>query len=95
MIIKLSDQELRVLKILKDWYPITFEELRDELSMRKETLQRILNSLVVKGIVQLEPLEDKTYIRLLVPEIDVTKKRGKRPKTGHDPEDFYDALMYQ
>ena len=95
MQIRLSKDELRVVSIVKDWYPITTEELRDELSMRMDTLQRILKGLVVKGIVSLEPLPDKTYVRLLVPDLEVNPKRRPRPKTGDEPEDIYDALMYQ
>jgi hypothetical protein len=30
-----------------------------------------------------------------VPDIDVKRHRGKRPKVGDEPEDFYEALMYQ
>lgn len=95
MQVRLSEHEVRVLRVLKDWYPITFEELRDELNMRKDTLEKVLKGLVLKGIVSLEPLPDKTYVRLLVPDIDVGKGKGRRPKTGDDPEDFYEALMYQ
>jgi predicted transcriptional regulator len=95
MSVKLSPVELKVLAVIKDWYPITSEELRDELSMRKDSLERVLKGLVVKGIVALEPLPDKVYVRLLVPDIDVKRHRGKRPKVGDEPEDFYEALMYQ
>lgn len=95
MQIRLNEHEKRVVDILMDWYPITTEELRDELSMRMDTLERTLKALVLKGVVALEPLPDKTYVRLLVHDSGVFKKKGRRPKTGDEPDDVYDALMYQ
>lgn len=94
MIVKLNPVEMKILKILRDWYPVTVEELREELRMREDTLERSLKSMVVKGVVALEPLSDKTYVRLLMSDVSVAPK-GKRPKTGDDPGDFYDALVYQ
>jgi len=94
MIVKLNPVEMKVYKILQDWYPVTVDELKDELRMREDTLMRALKSMVVKGVVALEPLADKTYVRLLMSDVTVAQK-GKRPKTGDEPDDFYDALMYQ
>src|SRR5512137_384755 len=98
MSVQLSPLEARIVGILKDWYPITVEELRDELSLRKDVLERTLKSLVVKGIIVLEPLSDKTYIRLLNPEIDVSVERKKKPKKREPPvvaphDD--DSIMYR
>ena len=75
--------QARILAILKDWYPITVEELRDELALPSGALERSLKGLMVKGVIALEPLSDKTYIRLLVPEVvfEVDKKttgKGKK-----------------
>lgn len=90
--------QARILAILKDWYPITVEELRDELSLPSGVLERSLKGLMVKGIIVLEPLSDKTYIRLLVPEIvfEVDKKtsgkgRKSRPRSEPGPDD---SIMY-
>lgn len=94
MIVKLNPMEMRIYKILQDWYPITVEELKDELRMREDTLLRALKSMALKGVVALEPLSDKTYVRLLMSDVKIASK-GKRPKTGDDPDDFYDALVYQ
>ncbi len=77
---QISALEARIVGILKDWYPITVEELRDELSLRKDVLDRSLKSLMVKGIIVLEPLSDKTYIRLLNPEMVMTVEGRKKPK---------------
>ena len=89
--------QVRIIAILKDWYPITVEELRDELSLPSGVLERSLKALMVKGVIALEPLTDKTYIRLLVPEIQIettgTPKR-KRSKKRKEPPRVQDSYMY-
>lgn len=91
--------QARILAILKDWYPITVEELRDELALPSGVLERSLKGLMVKGVVALEPLSDKTYIRLLVPEIvfEVDKKtsgKGRKSRPVRDPGPD-DSIMYR
>lgn len=97
MALKVSPLEVRIVAILKDWYPITVEELRDELSLRPSELDRALKSLMVKGIIAFEPLSDKTYIRLLIPEIvvesDAKGKKGMRKRPRKPPEDR-GSIMY-
>lgn len=66
---RLDPLEMRIIALLKERYPVTVEELRDEIRVRPAAITRALRSLTVKGIIVLEPLSDKTYIRLLVPEI--------------------------
>ena len=97
MAVQISKLEARIVQILKDWYPITVEELRDELSLRKDTLERALKSLAVKGVIILEPLSDKTYIRLVSPEIDVNVERKKKPKKDSyaTPPMDDDSIMYR
>ena len=93
--LRVEPLEARILGILKDWYPITVEELRDELGVSKIVLERALKSLMVKGVVQLEPLSDKTYIRLLVPEVVFdTEKKGKRKPPPPKDTSWDDAIMY-
>lgn len=98
MKVQLDALQARIVNILKDWYPITVEELRDELSLPSGVLERALKALMVKGVIELEPLTDKTYIRLLVPEImfEVDKKdRGRKKKSAPSeapPQD--DSIMY-
>jgi len=95
MNVQVSALEARIIGILKDWYPITVEELRDELSQRKDVLERALKSLVVKGIIALEPLSDKTYIRLLVPDISVNVPNSRRKKKAEENKRFdEDSFMY-
>jgi len=92
--IQVDPLEARILNILKDWYPITVEELRDELGVSRVALERSLKALMVKGIVQLEPLSDKTFIRLLVPEITVESQGKDRKKRPPKDTSWDDALMY-
>lgn len=97
MSIQVSALEARIIGILKDWYPITVEELRDELSLRRDVLERALKAMVLKGIVILEPLEDKTYIRLVAPEIEleVTGRKSKRRRARPPRELDDDSIMYR
>jgi len=91
-----SALEAQIIRILKDWYPITVEELMDELSKRKDSIERALKSLIVKGIIELEPLSDKTYIRLLVPDIvvNVPNPRRKKKKSEDGKRFDKDSIMY-
>jgi DNA-binding transcriptional ArsR family regulator len=98
MTVQIDRLEARIIDILKMWYPITVEELRDELSLRKDVLDRTLKSLMVKGVIILEPLSDKTYIRILNPEIEVeVKGRKKHPPRRRVPEApaDVDSIMYR
>ncbi|MGB2581607.1 MAG: hypothetical protein WBD03_03940 [Thermoplasmata archaeon] len=94
MKIKMNPLEIRVVRLLKERYPITIDELRDELVVRPDTLMRALKSLVVKQVVALEPLTDMTYIRLLTPDIDVEGGRRSRDTAenakhcDHDDDSF-------
>jgi len=97
MSVQVSALEARIIGILKDWYPITIEELRDELSLRRDVLERTLKALVVKGVIGLEPLSDKTYIRLLVPEIElaVTGRKSRRSKPPSSTPLDGESFMYR
>lgn len=86
--------QARILGILKDWYPITVEELRDELGISRVSLERSLKALMAKGVIQLEPLSDKTYIRLLTPDIVVEVPEKDRKKRPPKDRSWDDAIMY-
>ncbi len=98
MKVQVDALQARIINILKDWYPITVEELKDELSLPSGVLERALKALMVKGVIELEPLTDKTYIRLLVPEImfEVDKKDRRRKKKSLPIEapSQDDSIMY-
>lgn len=80
MKVEVDALQARIIGILRDWYPITVEELRDELSLPSRVLERALKALMVRGVIALEPLTDKTYIRLLVPEavVEAGQKAARR-----------------
>ena len=65
MNITLNALEARIVAVLRKRYPITTDELGEELSVRRDTLERTLKALAVKGVLILEPLPDKTYIRMV------------------------------
>ncbi|HJX04786.1 MAG: hypothetical protein A3K76_06445 [Euryarchaeota archaeon RBG_13_57_23] len=98
MKVQVDALQARIIAILRDWYPITVEELRDELSLPSGVLERSLKSLMVKGVIALEPLSDKTYIRLLVPEMvletSASKKSRKSKKRNPPPRPDDDSYMY-
>jgi hypothetical protein len=100
MKVQVDALQARILAILKDWYPITLEELKDELALPTNVLERSLKGLMVKGVIALEPLTDKTYIRLLVPEIVIDvdrstpRKKRKRSAPTRDPQPD-DSFMYR
>ncbi|MFY9605149.1 MAG: hypothetical protein WAS24_00245 [Thermoplasmata archaeon] len=102
MKVQVDSLQARIIAILKDWYPITVEELKDELALPSGVLERSLKGLMVKGVIALEPLSDKTYIRLLVPEIVIdvdSKGRKKRKRSRPAPlkpaDDVDDSMMYR
>jgi len=97
MNVQVDQLQARIIAILRDWYPITVEELKDELSLPSGVLERSLKSLMVKGVIGLEPLSDKTYIRLLVPEMvfeTTPSKRPKKSKKRREPPRPDDSCMY-
>lgn len=55
----------RILHLLLEMYPVTVRDLERELNMRGDVLERSLKGLVARGIVEVEPLPDRTYVRLL------------------------------
>jgi predicted transcriptional regulator len=92
--------EEQIIKQLQKTYPITIADLGKHLKLSKATIVRVLQQLQVQGIVQLEPLANKTYIRLIRSDFSfVGKKRQKKfikHKTGKKPQrsDEYEGIMY-
>jgi len=92
--------EEQVIKLLQKTYPIAISDIEKELHVSRKMIVRVLQKLQVKGIIQLEPLPDKTYIRLLRNDFSfIGKKRQKKiikhhsGKKKQEPED-YDGIMY-
>ena len=89
----------QIIKILQKTYPITIDKLKIKLHLSKQQIIRILNKLSIKGIIQLEPLPDKTYIRLLRQDFSfVGKKRQrkfiKHSKSKKQKSKDYNGIMY-
>ena len=64
MEIQSNTLDARVLRILLKVYPITVEELVEKVGVSEKKLERVLKGFVSRGFITLEPLGDKTYIRL-------------------------------
>ena len=88
----LNALEARIVAALTKRYPMTTDELGEELSVRRDTLDRALKGLAVKGVLELEPLPDKTYIRLLVLGAD---SAGKPSAEGGATDRDSDSIAYR
>ena len=93
--------EERIIKLLKKTYPISVEDIKNELNVSKDMVVRSLKKFQMKGIVRLEPLSDKTYVRLLRHDFSFIGKKHQRKfikhRTGKKIQDTneYDGIMYQ
>ena len=92
--------EEQIIKLLQETYPITIADLEKKLHISRNMIIRVLQKLQIKGIVQLEPLPERTYIRLIRRDFRfVGKKRQTKfikhrsGKKNQDPEK-YDGIMY-
>jgi DNA-binding MarR family transcriptional regulator len=101
--------EERILRILLKRYPINIDELREELSISKGSIERVLKGFATRGIVSLDILPDTIYIRLLRRDFRFigrhesqrrplkhirTKDRAAKLKPKRKT-DKYDEMMYQ
>lgn len=102
MVIEIEADTLegRVLRILLATYPITLEDLKWELKISNEMLDRVLKKLAVRGIIEMEKLPGTTYVRLLRTDLKFVglkpsqKKRVKR-KGGKKEAEDYEGIMFQ
>lgn len=76
-----DSDEGRVLSVLLKKYPITVGELKKTLRMPEGRLERVLKALSLKGVVALEPLPGKVYVRLKRLDIQLIglKESQRRP----------------
>jgi len=92
--------EEQIIKILQKTYPITIKDLEKKLHSSEASIVRVLQKLQTTGIIQLEPLPNKTYIRLLRRDFRfVGKKRQKKFIKHHAGKKIqepgkYDGDMY-
>ena len=106
--IKKGSLEERALQILFNKYPITVDELRQELGISKGAVERLVKKLVSRGIISLEELPSKSYIRLQRRDFRFigrheSQRRPLKHKTRRDrtakykpkkEKDDYDDMMY-
>jgi len=92
--------EEKIIKILQKTYPVTVNDVANQLHVSKSVVMREVKKFQTKGIVQLDFLPDRTYIRLLRNDFSfVGKKRQKKfikHKSRGKPfnQDEYDGFMY-
>jgi predicted transcriptional regulator len=92
--------EEQIIKKLQKIYPITIKDLEKALHLSRDSIIRVLQKLQIQGIVQLESLPDKTFIRLLRNDFKfVSKKRQKkfikhRSVKQHYQSNDDDSIMY-
>ncbi len=80
--------EGRILKYLLEAYPVTAAQLARDLHIPERRLWRTLKALEVQGVIELETLPGKTYVRLLRRDLsfygykESQRKRLKRSGGG-------------
>ena len=93
--------EEQIIKLLQKNYPITTFELASKLRVSQKIVERILQKFQTKGIVKLDILPDKIYVRLLrndfrflglKQQVKPIKKKSIKSRT----EDYgdNDSIMY-
>jgi len=76
--------ESRIIRLLLEMYPVTLRDLERELRLHDDVLQRSLKALIARGIVEVEPLPDRTYVRLLRSDFSfVGRKESQRKRVKH------------
>lgn len=92
--------EEQIIKLLQKIYPITISDIEKKLHVSRKMILRVLQKFQVKSIVQLEPLSNKTYIRLIRNDFSFVGKKRQRKFIKHrsgkkkqEPED-YEGIMY-
>ena len=77
--------ELRILELVRDYYPITKDELKRRLGVSDAKLDLALRRMAQQGHIEYDILPDKVYIRLKV--IPVGPKARKEHKRAKEKED--------
>ena len=91
--------EERVIKLLKRIYPITVNDIKNKLNISADVTLRTLKKLQLKGIVALEPLPGKTYVKLLRSDFSFVGRKQQKKFIKHHREKIkkteeYDGIMY-
>jgi hypothetical protein len=92
--------EERIIRLLLKTYPITVEDIKVKLNISVDRVIRTLKKFQMKGIVRLEPLPNKTYVRLLRHDFSFIRKKRQRKFIKHhtgkkiQEKEEYDGIMY-
>jgi len=92
--------EEQIIKLLQKTYPITINDIKKELNISRDIVLRYLKKFQMKGIVRLEPLPDKTYVRLLRHDFSFIGKKRQRKFIKHhtgkkkQKTEEYNGIMY-
>ncbi len=91
--------EARILRILIKTYPVTVSDLEWDLKISANILQRTMKALQSRGIIELEELPDKTFIRLIRRDISfvgrkATQRKRVKRKGKKVEKSEYDGMMY-
>ena len=99
--IKIGTIEERIIKTLQKEYPITMKELAKKIGISIKKLQMEIIKLHKKGVVDIDILPDKTFVRLIRFDIRffgernqykfIKKKKEKAKKTKKEGKD---DMMY-
>ena len=76
-----STLEAKIVELLLEIYPITVEDLAKELHVKKSMVMQGLQSLQLENVVILEPLPDKTFVRLARHDISFIGRSATQKKT--------------
>jgi predicted ArsR family transcriptional regulator len=92
-------QQEKIIKLLQKKYPITVKEIHEKLHISKTIALRNLKQLQIKGILELEPLPGKTYVRLIRHDFSFIGKKRQRKFIKHQTHKKqetkeYDGFMY-
>jgi len=92
--------EERIIKLLQKTYPITVSDIEEKLHVSRSIIMRVLQKFQTRGIIRLEPLPDKIYIRLLRRDFSFIGKKRQRKFIKHhsgvkkQKSKDYDGMMY-
>jgi len=98
--ITIGSLDEQIIKLLQKKYPITTFELASKLQVSQKEIEWVLQKFQVKGIAKLEPLPDKTYVRLLRNDFQFVGPRQQRKimkqstKNKKKDDGDYDGIMY-
>lgn len=99
--IKVGTMEERIIKILQEKYPITIKEIAEEIGVAREKIKVEIIKLQKKGIVDIDILPDKTFVRLIRFDIRFIGRRNqykfikkKKRKIKESNKENNDDIMY-